>query len=433
MNIIRLTRLTTLISILVYLLSAANPALSATFSGKVVDADGKPIENVNVTIESRRGKFIPNRNRFHMHEQVFPPPEPSKTDANGIFSIDNIVSPSVNSLKPFGGFWTDYELISIEMHGISFYIHPHQYRSDQGFLFGVEEDTDITDVKITVRLRMKISGQVLDAAGTPLSNARVDMRVSHRSIDGRGRGSGGGTRTLDPDGKFTRYVNSPAYYTVTVTYQRQTVKSEEILLEKGQRLEGLTLKLKEAEQPEKLKEPEQPKIPKEIQPIQQQEEMERRRAAMERRRKGVWAINPANRHAYKRIDCDTPEEAIEQAKEEGAHLVSINDAAEQEWLLHVFGKLNYWIGYTDGLKKNDKQWDDGDPLTYTNWDTENLISEPDNDIQDKEQIKYSVLIGVTGKWQRVRADSPVVKITEKAILEKVDLIIGTPQPDEDME
>ena len=425
MNRIRFTPFFAYIVVFVVVMTASTYCSAATFSGKVVDENGKPVPDVMVTIESYKGKFIPGRNQFNMREQVFPPPEPTDSDETGAFSIDNIVAPSINRLKLFSRFESDYEVRLIEMNGISFYIHAHQFRWNEGFAFGMEEEKDITDVKITVRLRMKISGQVLDADGTPLSNTTVDLRVSRRSIDGSGSGSGGGTRSLDADGKFTRYVGSPAYYTVSVTYQGQTVESKEILLEKGQRLEGLTLKLKEKS--------EQPKIPKEIQPMQRQADMERRRAAFERQRKGVWVINPANRHAYKRIECETPEEAIEIAKEEGAHLVSINDAAEQEWLLYVFGTYNYWIGYTDGIKKNDEQWDDGDPLTHTNWDTENLISDPDEESEKKEQKRYTVLIGVTGKWQRARSVSPVVKITEKAILEKVDVVIGAPQPEEDTE
>ena len=340
---------------IVVLLIAAPYCSAAVFSGKVVDVEGNPVPDVMVTIDSYKGKFIPDRHMLNMNERVFPPPEPTRSNANGEFSIDNIVSPTVNAIKLFDGFQSDYELISIEMQGINFYIPRHGRIMHEGFPFGIEEENDIKDVKITVRLRMKISGQVLDAEGVPLSNARVNMMVRSRSIRGGGSGSGGGTKTLDEEGKFTRYVNSPAYYTVSVTYQGQTVESKEILLEQGQRLEGLTLKLKE-----KTKEP---KIPEEVrQQIQEQPDLERRQAFHERRRKGVWAINPANRHAYKRIECQTPEEAIERAKEEGAHLVSINDAAEQAWLLYVFGTENFWIGFTNGIRKNDKEWDNGDPL-----------------------------------------------------------------------
>ena len=409
----------------VVMLMAAPYCSAAKFSGKVVDVEGNPVPDVKVSIDSYKGKFIPDRHRMNMLERVFPPPEPAESDANGAFSIDNITSHTVNALKLFDGFESDYELISIELQGISFYL-PHQGRIiHEGFPFGIEEESDIKDVKITVRLRMKISGQVLDADGVPLSNARVNLRVRRRYIGG-GTGSGSATRTLDEEGKFTRYISSPAYCTVSVTYQGQTVESKEILLEQGQRLEGLTLKLKEKK--------EEPKIPEEVrQRIPGEADFERRQAFHARQRKGVWAINPANRHAYKRIECQTPEEAIERAKEEGAHLVSINDAAEQTWLLYVFGRENYWIGFTDGIRKNDKEWDDGDPLTYINWDENNLISESDKDTEKKDQTKYSVLIGVTGKWQRTRSDGHLVNLTKKAILEKSDFVIGVPEPEENTE
>ncbi len=425
MSRLRFTLFNVSIVSLVVLLTAAPYCSAAVFSGKVVDVEENPIPDVMVTIDSYKGKFISDRHMINMNERVFPPPEPTKSNANGEFSIDNIVSPTVNALKLFGGFQSDYELISIEMQGISFYLPRHGRIMHEGFPFGIEKEIDIKDVKITVRLRMKIIGQVLDADGNPLSNARVNMVVKTRRTGG-GSGSSSVTRTLDEEGKFTRYVNSHAYYTVSVTYQGQTVESKEILLEQGQRLEGLTLKLKEKT--------EEPKIPEEIrQQIQVQPDIERRQAFHERRRKGVWAINPANRNAYKRIECQTPEEAIERAKEEGAHLVSINDAAEQEWLLHVFGTENYWIGLTDGIRKNDREWDAGDPLTYTNWDDNNLIPGSDKDTEKNEQTKYTVLIGVTSKWQRTRSDGHLVNITKKAILEKVDLMIGTPEPDENTE
>ena len=38
------------------------------------------------------------------------------------------------------------------------------------------------------------------------------------------------------------------------------------------------------------------------------------------------------------IHCKTREEAKAKAIAQGAHLVAINDAAEQHWLLEVFGQ-----------------------------------------------------------------------------------------------
>ena len=57
----------------------------------------------------------------------------------------------------------------------------------------------------------------------------------------------------------------------------------------------------------------------------------------------VWVVNPENGHAYKRVHCETRNDAIAQATKEKAHLVSINDEAEQTWLAAVFGQKFYWI------------------------------------------------------------------------------------------
>lgn len=413
---------------LTFLLVISSQSFASTVSGKVVDEKGNPVPDVVVTIKSYKGNFFPGRHGMHRHEPMFPPPQPGKTDVNGAFSIENIVSPSVNQLTLFDGRQSEYEFRGIEMQGIVFYFHPHQFHWHEGIPFGIEEETDIKDVKITVRRRMRIRGQVLAADGTPLRNARVDMRVSSRSINGSGGGSGGGTTPLDEDGNFTRYVGSAAYYTVTVTYQGQSAESPEILLEEGQRLDGLTLTLSGDPQ-----EPPEPQVVKP--PAPRVHDPERWQAAWKRRQEGMWAINPANRHAYKRIYCETYEEALEQATAQGALLIAINDKEEQEWVLEVFGKENYWIGLTGSSKEDSKKWDNGDPVTHTNWDLHQLIPESKETAEKDGEIskKFTVLIGVTGKWQQVRKGSPVISIIEKAILEKADLIIDAPKPDEDAE
>lgn len=43
----------------------------------------------------------------------------------------------------------------------------------------------------------------------------------------------------------------------------------------------------------------------------------------------VWIGNPANSHAYKKVRCETREEANSLASSENAHLVTINDEKEQ--------------------------------------------------------------------------------------------------------
>ena len=286
------TPIVVIVAIVALLLMTSLPSLAASFSGRVVDEEGQPVEGLIIALPSIPGNTPPHRHqRF---QGMFPPVQPSETDATGAFSIQNITSPSVSRLTLFPERNSDYEIRSIEIEGLPFYLDKRQQHFG-GLNFAIEPDADIKNVEIIVHLRMRIRGRVLSADGTPLSNARVNLGVRHRDVDGRGRGSSSGTRTLDADGYFVDYLDDgDAYYTVTVTYQGQTVESEEILLEEGQRLDGLVLKLE--------KDPEPPKPERiVVAPPARIHDPARFEAARKREREGVWAINPDNRHAYKMI------------------------------------------------------------------------------------------------------------------------------------
>ena len=408
------------------LLATALPSIAASFSGSVVDEDGQPLEGLIIALPSFPGNVPPPRHqRF---QGMFPPTQPSETDATGAFSIKNIVTPSVSRLTLFPERNSDYEIRSVEIEGIAFYLDQHQQHFG-GLNFAIAPEADIKDVEITVRLRMRIRGQVLSADGTPLHNAQVNLMVKHRDIDGSGSGSGGGTRMLDAKGYFVDYVDDgAAYYTVTVTYQGQTVESEEILLEEGQRMDGLVLKLGGEAEPVKAE-----RVV--VAPPMPVHDPARFEAARKREREGMWAINPDNRHAYKVIRCETREEAQERAAAQGAHLLTINDKAEQEWLLEVFGKReNFWIGLTAGSKEGKQEWDNGEPITYTNWVSPKEGAEITKSAQGSDaNPNYVVLVGMTGKWQVARPGSPLGRMTERAILERENFIIGAPAPEGDVE
>lgn len=412
-----------------FLLAATSlPSSAASFSGRVIDEEGQPVEGLIIALPSFPGNTPPHRHqRF---QGMFPPAPPSETDATGAFSIRNIASPSVSRLALFPERNSDYEIRSVEIEGFPVYLDKRQQHFG-GLNFAIEAEADIKNVEITVRLRMRIRGRVLSADGTPLRNARVNLGVKHRDIDGRGRGSGSGTRTLDDDGYFVDYLDDgAAYYTVTVTYQGQTVESEEILLEEGQRLDGLVLKL--ADESAELPQPERVVV---APPPARVHDPARFEAARRRAHEGMWAINPENRHAYKVIRCETREAAQEQAAAQDAHLLVINDKAEQEWLLEVFGKReNYWIGLISGSEEGKQQWDNGESVTFTNWMSPAEAAKITKPAQDsKANPNYIVLVGMAGKWQVVHPGNPLIRMTERAILEKENFIIGAPALENDVE
>ncbi|MHC1728880.1 MAG: C-type lectin domain-containing protein [Syntrophobacteraceae bacterium] len=90
---------------------------------------------------------------------------------------------------------------------------------------------------------------------------------------------------------------------------------------------------------------------------------------------GVWITNPSNEHQYKVIDCGFWTDCENMAVTEGAHLVTIRNQQEQNWLTQTFGtSTNYWIGFTDQAQEGTWIWISGEPVTYTDW----VPGQPDN-------------------------------------------------------
>lgn len=107
-----------------------------------------------------------------------------------------------------------------------------------------------------------------------------------------------------------------------------------------------------------------------------------------------WIHNPANNHWYRLTEFryygihdesanelspnwfDAETEA--QSYNPTAHLVTINDQAENNWLVATFGSNTcYWIGFTDHddySSEGNWVWVSEEPVTFTNWDN----IQPDN-------------------------------------------------------
>ena len=69
------------------------------------------------------------------------------------------------------------------------------------------------------------------------------------------------------------------------------------------------------------------------------------------------------------------EAAQAEARNLGGNLVTINNAAEEQWLKQTFGEdENLWIGFNDRAQEGTFEWVSGEAVTYTNWDP----NEPNN-------------------------------------------------------
>lgn len=78
--------------------------------------------------------------------------------------------------------------------------------------------------------------------------------------------------------------------------------------------------------------------------------------------------NQVTGHYYYLVGPDYWTNAEAQAVALNGHLVTINDAAENAWVLSTFGSYgNLLIGFTDQGHEGQWTWTSGEPVTYTNW------------------------------------------------------------------
>ncbi len=402
----------------------ANPQFSAAMpqgnsdklalSGRVVDPDGNPIAGFPLAVApiySMDGEIQP----FFMYDGLNGGAHAltlkSDTDEEGRFAIAGI-KPFPIQFMPQPNYTggddmqlhevnqenlVDAEVLSIDIGAMTFYPSTVESPPFGGITFTIEPGTHLENIEVVVRPRMRIRGQIVFADGTPLANAKVRTSVRRRDFEGDGRGESGRSTRTDDEGYFALYVEEPAFYTVAIEFQGLSASSEQFALEAGQRRDDLIITLDSP--PISVKPTPAPVVPD---------------------RDGAWVVNPANGHSYKSIHCERRENAQAKALAEDAYLVSINDAAEQEWLVKIFGTAPYWIGLTDVEKQGDWKWMNGDPLTYTNWAPDIPTG---SDLGDEDYV----FMGLTpdGKWYSVGPGNPRWEIIHTAIIEK-DSTSATP-------
>lgn len=119
-----------------------------------------------------------------------------------------------------------------------------------------------------------------------------------------------------------------------------------------------------------------------------------------------WIQNPTTTHYYKALDnCGNWEQCETAAQALGAHLVVIEDQAENDWVASTFKiaatEMGYWIGYTD--KEQEGVWKTitGEVAIYTNW----LSGEPNNGGNGgRENYAQFMYYGTYG-WNDVAGDN----------------------------
>ena len=486
LTVLALTLLFTVISVAVAQ-DPEDPALQppSGMSGKVVDAEGNPIAGFTLAIQPMRfgdGHLQPEGGfrQFQIPPEGMEGPgmpritRTVKTDPDGTFTATNI-RPGLVQLKAvssatldaiekfdpekigqgeqiprelmrFGRLEPAMEILSIQIGKVTFFSkgERHVPAFMKGLTFALKPGVTLENLKITVKSRLRIRGRIVYADGTPLVNANGRLRMRQR--DETNPNSGGSSSTdffTDADGYFTQYRDEPGFYTLSAEYNTLGLSggAGPFLLKDGVAPENLVITLDgnppDAEGPahQKAREPiEKGKAPvgAENVVIEQVEVPPRvvARAAVPPQApkppKSVWVINPANGHAYKKIQCQDWHDAQQKAVEEGAHLVSINDEDEQHWLQLIFRSHSSWIGLTDVEKEGTWQWDSGEPVTYTNWATHPVF--PDG--QPETEKDYVVITFRDGEWQSIGPESHFWRMTREAIIEKDGLVSTAPTVEE---
>ena len=131
-------------------------------------------------------------------------------------------------------------------------------------------------------------------------------------------------------------------------------------------------------------------------------------------RSGPPIVNPATGHWYGVIDAPTWNAGQGMAASMAGRLVTIDDAAEQAWLVSTFGGDEpFWIGLTDADNEGRGRWANHEPAAYTNW----AEYEPNNMYRQGEHFAVMNWRQQPGKWNDMNAESARASDVVGAVVE----------------
>lgn len=126
-----------------------------------------------------------------------------------------------------------------------------------------------------------------------------------------------------------------------------------------------------------------------------------------------------NGHTYYLLQAGSWTDSEDAAVSLGGHLVTINDALENQWILDNFNPISaasYLIGFTDTAQEGTFAWTSGEAVTFTNFEP----GEP-NDFGIGEDF---VMLRQNGNWNDI-SNSPGNQGVLKGIVE-IDAAVPEP-------
>lgn len=408
-------------------------------NGRVIDINGEPVEGASIAffpVTFREGRVVPLRDTPGLsYPSLQPKPSDlddedspdineirrpisetliAETDSEGEFNLGEIYSgmyqigigkEKIPSQERFFSN-TDVQIYMIQIGEAQ--IFPHMTtRSEENFVFGIKPETNINDIKITVKFLKRLEVKIVFKDGTPFPNKRFQLSLKYCQLDGTGYDRLMGSVVTDIDGNFVYYINRSGVYSVYASYFGHQTVSGFVNIAEGGEHKPVVLTYNDLTQ-EQI-----PAVPDMLNTVRMYSDT-----------LNVWVINPENQHVYKKISCRSWDDAHKQAANEDAHLVTINSESEQIWLEAIFKHGQNWIGLTDIETEGEWKWYTGEPLTYTNWIDEELRA---NDLKDSEK-NYAIISYRDGKWDAVGRGHPSWRSTRTAIIEKDGLKAEKPIP-----
>jgi len=119
-----------------------------------------------------------------------------------------------------------------------------------------------------------------------------------------------------------------------------------------------------------------------------------------------------NGHTYYLLAESNWVNAETEAVSLGGHLITISTEAEQQWFDDTFidkglppaQQLHIWIGINDIEEEGNWRWVSGEPVTYTNWDT----NQPGDHPELEEDWGFTTR-AYDGRWHDGEVDYPTLR------------------------
>ncbi len=367
---------------------------TSSLSGHITNSDGKPITDISivliyVTVDENginpkySNKYYPFfvQSPLHPSEEnegppdeeelrKYPPYIKTKTNSKGEFTFADIAEGNVQLLvlpklppgkemsKPVPGNPGDFaypKIQYVKFGEVSFYPQQFAFYPVIGAVtLGVAPGINFENIELRVNNPLNIRGRIVDKDGSPLADTTLSINLGQPNLDENIESHSSRFLPIetDIDGFFNQPIPFPGIYALSVNYHGLTAISPPLLIngEIPNEVINFTLNGNLSE----------------VEELQTDTDIGYHQHSLSLKN-SHWIMNPTNGHLYKRINCESREDAATKATEENAYLVTITNEAEQIWLESVFGSDSYWIGITDIEKEGKWKWDNGEKSKYTNW------------------------------------------------------------------